>query len=145
MHKTSLLQSPPSILSEMNSNLQILRDFVFQLNSDFISNSNPKTFGLLPHTYISLGAPPPRITMPISPQNRTLAATRVPPPLPTPIIAATSILKPSVQIKSSPKSCCCFSSGCDFSDELEVNPTLPVSSSCRTLAPGLYGSKIGDL
>jgi hypothetical protein len=30
-----LLQSPPSILSEMNSNLRILCDFIFQLNSDF--------------------------------------------------------------------------------------------------------------
>jgi hypothetical protein len=46
-----------------------LRDFVFQLNLDFISNSNPKAFGLLPHPYISLGAPPPRIPMPILPQN----------------------------------------------------------------------------
>jgi hypothetical protein len=63
------LQSPPSILSEMNSNLWILRDFIFQLNSDFISNSNPKAFGLLPHPYISLGAPPPRIPKLISPQN----------------------------------------------------------------------------
>jgi hypothetical protein len=34
---------------------------------------------------------------------------------------------------------------CDFSGELEVNPTLPVSSPYRTLAPGLYGSEIGDL
>jgi hypothetical protein len=52
-----------------NSNLRILRDFVFQLNSDFISNSNRKAFGLLPHPYISLGAPPTRIPMPIPPQN----------------------------------------------------------------------------
>jgi hypothetical protein len=35
--------------------------------------------------------------------------------------------------------------GCDFSGELEVNPTSPVSSPCRTLALGLYGSKIGGL
>jgi hypothetical protein len=69
------LQFPPSILSEMNSNLWILRDFIFQLNSNFISNSNPKASELLSHAYISLGAPPPRIPMPISPQNRTLAAT----------------------------------------------------------------------
>jgi hypothetical protein len=80
MHMTSLLLSPPSIFSEMNSNLRILRDFVFQLNSDFISNSNPKASGLLPHPYKSLGAPPSCIPMPISTQNRTLAATRVPPP-----------------------------------------------------------------
>jgi hypothetical protein len=35
--------------------------------------------------------------------------------------------------------------GYDFSDELEVNPMLPMSSPCRTLAPGLYGSEIGGL
>jgi hypothetical protein len=79
MHMTSLLLSPPSILSETNTNIWILRDFIFQLNSDFTSNSNPKASGLLPHPYISLGAPPPCIPMPISPLNRTLAATRVPP------------------------------------------------------------------
>jgi hypothetical protein len=45
----------------------------------------------------------------------------------------------------SPKSCHCFSSGCDFSDELEVNLTLPVSSPCRSLPPGHYGSEIGGL
>jgi hypothetical protein len=66
---TSLLLSPPSILSETNSNLQILWDFVYQLNSDFISNLNPKASGVLPHPYISWGTPPPRILMPISPQN----------------------------------------------------------------------------
>jgi hypothetical protein len=84
MRTTFLLPSPPSILSETNSNLQILRDFIFQLNSDFISNSN---------------------------------------------------LNPSIISHQ----------GCDFSYELEVDPTLPVSSPCCTLAPGLYGSKIGGL
>jgi hypothetical protein len=44
---------------------RILWDFIFQLNSDFISNSNLN--------------PPPRITVPISRQNRILAANRVPP------------------------------------------------------------------
>jgi hypothetical protein len=78
MHMTTHLQSPPSILSETNSNLWILRDSVFQLNSDFVSNSNPKSSGLLPHPYISLGAPPPRIHILISPQNRTIAATLIP-------------------------------------------------------------------
>jgi hypothetical protein len=29
--------------------------------------------------------------------------------------------------------------------ELEVNPTLPVSSPCRTLTPELYGSEIEGL
>jgi hypothetical protein len=82
MHMTSLLQSPPSILSETNSNLWILRDSIFQLNSDFISNSNLNPSGLLPHPYISLGAPPPRIPMPILPQNWALVTTRVPPPSP---------------------------------------------------------------
>jgi hypothetical protein len=41
------------ILSETNSNLWILHDFVFQTNSDF--NLNPS--GLLPRNYISLGSP----------------------------------------------------------------------------------------
>jgi hypothetical protein len=52
-----------------------------------------------PYPYISLGAPPPRIPLPISPQNRTLDATRVPPPSLVPLIAATFIPKPSVQCK----------------------------------------------
>jgi hypothetical protein len=99
IYMTSLLLSPPLILSETNSNLRILRDSIFQLNSDFISNSNLNPFGLLPHPYISLGAPPPRIPMPIPPQNRALAATRVPPSSPLPVIAATCIPKPSLQIK----------------------------------------------
>jgi hypothetical protein len=100
MHMTSLLQSPPSILSTTNSNFWILWDFIFQLNSDFISISNHKASGVLPHHYISLGAPPPRIPMPIPPQNRALAATRVPPSLLLPVITTTSIPKPSLQIKS---------------------------------------------
>jgi hypothetical protein len=58
MHTISHLLSSPSILSEMNSNLWILRDFVFQLNSDFISNSNINPSRLLLHPYISLDAPP---------------------------------------------------------------------------------------
>jgi hypothetical protein len=96
---TSLLLSPPSILSETNSNLQILRDSVFQLNSDFISNSNLNPSGLLPHPYISLGAPPRRIPLPIHSQNRALAATRVSPPSPLPVVATTSIPNYSLQIK----------------------------------------------
>jgi hypothetical protein len=80
-------------------NLLILQDFVFQLNSDFISNLNLNPSGLLSHSYISLGAPPPCIPMPISPQNQTLATTRVPPPLLVPLVAVTSIPKPSLEIK----------------------------------------------
>jgi hypothetical protein len=99
---TSLLLSPPSILSEMNSNLWILWDFVFQLNSDFISNSNLKPTGLLSHPYISLGAPPPRVPMPIFPQNRTLGANRVPPPSLVPLIAATSFPKPPFKLNHVP-------------------------------------------
>jgi hypothetical protein len=77
-----------------------LWDFIFQLNSDFISNSNPKASGLLPYPYINLDAPPPSsVPMPISPQNRTLAATRVPPLSPLPVVAATSIPKPFLQIQ----------------------------------------------
>jgi hypothetical protein len=37
--------------------------------------------------------------MPTPPQNRALAATQVPPSSPLPIVAATSITKPSLQIK----------------------------------------------
>jgi hypothetical protein len=55
-----------------------LWDFVFQLNSDFISNLNLNHSGLL-CPYISLGAPPPRLPTSILPQNQTLAATQVPP------------------------------------------------------------------
>jgi hypothetical protein len=99
MHMSSLLLSPPSILSKMNCNLRILWDFIFQLNSDSISNSNHKASGLLPHPYPSLGAPTPCTPMPISPQNWTLATTRVPPPSQLPVLAATSTPKPSIQIK----------------------------------------------
>jgi hypothetical protein len=77
---TSLLLSPALILSQTISNLRILRDSVFQLNSDFISNSNLNPSGLLPHPYISFGAPPPCIPLPIPSQNQVLADTRVPPP-----------------------------------------------------------------
>jgi hypothetical protein len=75
MHMTFLLLSLPSILSEMNSNLRILQDFIFQLNSNFISNSNLNPSGLLPRPYMSSVAPPPRPSMPILPQNQNLAAT----------------------------------------------------------------------
>jgi hypothetical protein len=66
MRTTFLSLSPVSILSETNSNLWILRDFIFQPNLDFISNSNFNPFRLLPCPYISLGAPPPPLPMPIS-------------------------------------------------------------------------------
>jgi hypothetical protein len=86
IHMTSHLLSPRSILSETNSNLWILWDSIFQLNSDFITNSNLNPSGLLPHPYISLGGPPPRIPMSIPPQNQALAATHVPPsPSPLPL------------------------------------------------------------
>jgi hypothetical protein len=169
---TSLLQSPPSILSETNSNLRILRDFVFQLNSDFISNSNINPSGLLLHPYISLRAPPPCIPMPISSQNRTLAATHVPPrrrclspPLPLfkslpfklnpmPVMRSqrpnhrkkNHIETRSVASAIYRRSLIIVSHwGCNFSGELEVNLILPVSSPCRTLVPRLYGSEIGGL
>jgi hypothetical protein len=61
MRMTSLLLSPPSILFETISNLRILRDSIFQLNLDFISNSNLNPSGLLPHSYINLDAPLSRI------------------------------------------------------------------------------------
>jgi hypothetical protein len=79
MRMTFLLQSPPSILSKTNSNLRILRDFIFQINSDFISNSNFNPSGLLPHPYISLGTPVPCLSTLISPPNQTLATTQAPP------------------------------------------------------------------
>jgi hypothetical protein len=160
MHTTFLLLSPPSILSEMNSKLRILWDFVFQLNSDFISNSNHNPSGHLPHPYISLGAPPPRIPMPISPQNQTLASSQVPPrhrcfsPLP-PLFQSppfklnrVSIVRSqgpnhrrknhieTRSVASAPyrRSLAIVSHrGCDFFDELKVNLTSPVSSPCRTL------------
>jgi hypothetical protein len=43
------LAIPVSILSEINSNLRISRDFIFLINWDFISNSNFNKSGLLPH------------------------------------------------------------------------------------------------
>jgi hypothetical protein len=69
MYKTFLFLFTAPILSETNSNLWILRDFVFKRNLDFISNSKFNPSGLLPHRYISLGAPSPCIPMPVSPQN----------------------------------------------------------------------------
>jgi hypothetical protein len=78
MRTTILLLSPASILSETNSNLRILWDFFFQLNSDFIYILNLNPSELFPCPYISLGAPPPRLPTQISPQNRALATTRVP-------------------------------------------------------------------
>jgi hypothetical protein len=51
-----------------------------------VVDSNPKASGLLSHPYIRLGAPHPRIPMPIFPQNLTLAATWVPPLLPLPVV-----------------------------------------------------------
>jgi hypothetical protein len=41
----------------------------FKENSDFISNLKFNPSGLPSHPYISSGAPPPRIPMPIFPQN----------------------------------------------------------------------------
>jgi hypothetical protein len=90
MHTTSLLLSPASILCQTNSNLWISRDFVFQINSDFISKSNLNRSGLLPHPYISLGAPPhvsshqfrPNINPSHHPSFLIIAATlSSPPPL----------------------------------------------------------------
>jgi hypothetical protein len=77
-HNPPLL-SPSSILSKTISNHQILWDFIFQLNSNFISNSNLNPSGLLLRPYISLGAPPPCFPMSILPQNQILAVTQVPP------------------------------------------------------------------
>jgi hypothetical protein len=99
MHTTFLLLSPPSILSEINSNLWILQDFIFQLNSDFISNSNPNPSRLLPHPNICLGATPPPLSTPISPQNQTLAATLSSTTSSVPLATATPIPKSSLQIK----------------------------------------------
>jgi hypothetical protein len=167
-----LLLRPPPILSKINSNLQILRDFVFQINSDFISNLNLNGCGLLPHPYISSCAPPPRPSMPILPQNQTLAVTLSPPrhqcpsslpPLfripptqlnPVPVMRSqgpkhrrkTDVESQSVSSTIYRQSLATVSYwDCDFSGELEVNLTSPVSSPCCTLTPGLYGSEIGGL
>jgi hypothetical protein len=172
MRTIFLLLSSPSILSEMNSNLRILWDFVFQLNSDFISNSNLIPFGLLLRPCISLGAPPPHFPMSILPQNQTLDATQVPPhrqclsPSPTLFQSSTFKLNPVPIVRSQVpnhrrknhvESWSVASTiyrwsltvvshwGCNFFGKLEVNPTSPVSSSYRTLAPRLYGSEIGGL
>jgi hypothetical protein len=141
----------------MNFNLRILRDFIFELNSDFISNSNLNPSRLLLHPYISLGAPPPPpcIPMPTSSQNRNLAATQVPPhrrclsQLPPPVQSRPFKLNPVSVVRSQGlnhrrenyvksqfvPSAIYYRSltivsrrGCDFSSELEVNPTSPVSS-----------------
>jgi hypothetical protein len=77
-------------------NFWISWDFVFQTNSDFISNSNLNS---LPHPYISSGAPPAHPSKPILPQNRTLAATLSSTTSPVPLVAATPVLKSSLQIK----------------------------------------------
>jgi hypothetical protein len=159
VHTTSLLLSPPSILFETNSNLQILRDFIFQLNSDFISNSNLNPSRLLLCPYISLGVPPPRLTASILPQNRTLAITQVPPrrwclSLSLPLFQSPSFKLNPVPVMRSQgpnhrrknhiegrsvastiyrRSLTIVSHrGCDFISELEVNPMSPVSSPCRT-------------
>jgi hypothetical protein len=67
---TSFLLSPPSILFKTNANIRILGNFIFQLNTNFISNLN-----LTPSRLLL----PPCIPMPILPQNQSLAATQVPP------------------------------------------------------------------
>jgi hypothetical protein len=99
MHTTFLLLSMPSILSKTNSNLWILQDFIFQLNSDFFSNSNLNPSRLLLHLYISLGAPTPGIPVAISPQNQNLATTQVPPHHRCLLSPPPQFLKLSLQIK----------------------------------------------
>jgi hypothetical protein len=168
MHTTTLLLSTPSILSKTNSNLRILRDFIFQLNLDSISNLNFNPFGLLPCSYISLSTPPPHIPMIISPQNQTLAATQVPPrrwclsspphmfqspPFklnPVSVVRSQGtnhrrknhVKTQSVALAFYHRSLAIVSrQDCDFSGELEVNPTSPVSSPCCTLSPRLYSSE----
>jgi hypothetical protein len=172
MHTTSLLLSPPSTLTETNSNLRILQDFIFQLNSDFISNLNLNPSGLLLCPYISLGAPTPCLPIPISSKNWTLAATQVPPHRrclspPPPLFQSppfklnpVSVVRsqwPNHRRKNHVKSLSVataiyrwsltivFHQDCDFFSELEVNPMSPVSSPYHTLTPGLYGSEIGAL
>jgi hypothetical protein len=172
MYTTFLLPSLPSILSKMNSNLEILQDLVFQLNTDFISNLNFNPFGLLLHPYISLGSPPTRLSMPISPQNQTLAATQVPsrcrclsppPPLFQSLPFKLNIVpimrsqgpnhrgKNHIKTRSVASAIYCqsiaviFRRGCDFSGEPEVNLTSLVSFPCHTFTPGLYRSEIRGL
>jgi hypothetical protein len=78
--------------------ISVFHVIFFKRKSDFISNSNFNPSGLLPQSYISLGEPPPRISMPILTQNRTLVHTRAPPPLSVPLIAAISI--PNINLVS---------------------------------------------
>jgi hypothetical protein len=156
MHTTFLLLSLVSILSETKSNLRILCDFIFQINLDFISNSNFNPSELLPHPCISSRAPLPCIPMPVLPQNQTLTATQAPPhrrcpsqPPPlfwcppfqfNPVLVVRS-QEPNHRRKNHVKSHSVASTiyhwslavvshrGCNFFGELEVNPTPPVSSS----------------
>jgi hypothetical protein len=109
--------------------------------------------------------------MSISPQKQTLAATRVPQRRwcfsPSPLLLESASYKlnhaPSLEAKDLPigeritsklnlkppqsisEVLPLFLIGCNFSGKLEVNLMLPVSSPCRTLNPGLYGSEIGGL
>jgi hypothetical protein len=147
----------------MHSNLRILRDFIFQSNSDFISNLNLNPSRLLPRPYISLGAPLPCPSMPISPQNQTLAATRAPPPLFQSLCfklnhvlvvrSQKSIHRKKNHVESQSVTSAIYRQtltvvsrrGCNFSRELKVNPTSTVSSPCRTLSPKLYRSEIRGL
>jgi hypothetical protein len=143
-----------SILNETNSNLWILWDFIFQLNSDLISNSNLNPSGLLSRPLYKLGC-----TSPLSPHGNFVSKTNPShhpssTTSPVPVVrsqgpnhrrknyvesqsVASAIHHQSLTIVS------CF--GCNFSGEVEVNPTSLVSSPCRTLAPGLYGFEIGGL
>jgi hypothetical protein len=130
-----------------------------------MTNSNLNPSGLLARPYISSGAPPPRLSMPISPQNQTLAATLSSTTSPVPLFQSPpSKLNPVSVVRSqgpnrkrknhvkiqSVASATYHQSlfvvshqGYNLSGELEVNPTSLVSSPCLILTPGLYGSEIG--
>jgi hypothetical protein len=101
-NKTKVKEKQNETIPYLNSNLAQVNDSS-QSNqgthhlishSDFISNSNFNPVGLLSRSYISLGAPPPRPSTQISPQNQPLATT-----LPVPLITATPFPKSSPQIK----------------------------------------------
>jgi hypothetical protein len=89
MHTTSLLLSPPSILSETNSNLWILWDFIFQLNSDFTSYTP-----LYKHGCTSLTSSDVNFTLKPIPSHHPSSTM-----MPVPLTVTTPVPKSSLQIK----------------------------------------------
>jgi hypothetical protein len=172
MLTTFLLQSSPSILSETNYNLWILWEFIFQINQILsliriliLRHSSQHLYKLgctsPTHLHANLTSKPNPSHHPSS--TTILATLSPPPPLfqtppsklnPVPVVRSQ---KPKQRKKNQVKTqfvssviyrqnLAIISRRCyDFFGEFEVNPTSLVSSTYRTLAPGLYGSEIKGL